>query len=98
MNLTVTISEARADLPHLIDAVEAGQRVTITRHGKPVAVVMGMEAARSQRTAKAWAGAAQIHQLLEDAKGKPLFATGAMSPEYADALVAQIRADRDDED
>lgn len=98
MNLIVTISEARADLPKLIDAAEAGQRITITRHGKPVAVVMGMEAARSQRTAQAWAGAARIHQMLEDAKGKPLFSGPGISPEYADELVASIRADRDDED
>lgn len=36
----VTISEARAALPEVLDRVAEGEEVTITRHGRPVAVVM----------------------------------------------------------
>jgi len=34
---TVTLVEAKAHLSKLLDKVEAGEEVTITRHGRPVA-------------------------------------------------------------
>jgi prevent-host-death family protein len=34
------VSEARAALPEVLDRVGAGEDVTITRHGRPVAVVV----------------------------------------------------------
>jgi prevent-host-death family protein len=34
---TVTLVEAKANLSKLIDRVEAGEAVVITRHGRPVA-------------------------------------------------------------
>jgi antitoxin (DNA-binding transcriptional repressor) of toxin-antitoxin stability system len=36
----MTVSEARAALPHVLDRVAQGEEVMITRHGRPVAVVM----------------------------------------------------------
>jgi prevent-host-death family protein len=33
----VTVAEAKAQLSHLLDVVEAGQPVVITRRGKPIA-------------------------------------------------------------
>jgi prevent-host-death family protein len=35
--MQVSIAEAKNRLPELIRAVEAGEQVVITRHGKPVA-------------------------------------------------------------
>ena len=35
--VTVTVVEAKAHLSELLDKVEAGQDVVITRHGRPVA-------------------------------------------------------------
>jgi prevent-host-death family protein len=35
--VTVNVAQAKAKLSELIDKVEAGESVTITRHGKPVA-------------------------------------------------------------
>jgi prevent-host-death family protein len=35
--VTVTVVEAKAHLSELLDKVEAGEQVVITRHGKPVA-------------------------------------------------------------
>lgn len=35
--LTVNLAHAKAHLSELLDKVEAGEEVTITRHGKPVA-------------------------------------------------------------
>ena len=37
--VTVTVVEAKAHLSELLDKVEAGEQVVITRHGKPVANV-----------------------------------------------------------
>ena len=35
--VTVTLVEAKANLSKLLDKVESGEQVVITRHGKPVA-------------------------------------------------------------
>ena len=36
----MTISEARAALPEVLNRVAEGEEITITRHGRPVAVVV----------------------------------------------------------
>jgi prevent-host-death family protein len=41
----VQASEAKAHLPSLLDAVERGETIVITRHGKPIARIVP-EAAR----------------------------------------------------
>ncbi len=37
MSITVGVYDAKTQLPKLLQAVEAGETVTITRHGKPIA-------------------------------------------------------------
>jgi prevent-host-death family protein len=37
VTVTVTVAEAKCQLSSLLDAVEAGQEVVITRRGKPIA-------------------------------------------------------------
>ena len=44
----VQASEAKAHLPSLLDAVERGETVIITRHGKPIARIVP-EADRRRR-------------------------------------------------
>ncbi len=39
---TVSVAQAKAQLPSLLQAAEAGEQVIITRHGKPVAEVRGV--------------------------------------------------------
>jgi prevent-host-death family protein len=39
--------EARNQLPDLLDAAEKGQSTVITRHGRPVAALVPIEAARA---------------------------------------------------
>lgn len=39
---TVGSYEAKTHLPRLLARVEAGETITITRHGKPVAVLTGL--------------------------------------------------------
>ena len=44
--MDVSIAEAKNRLPELIRAVEAGGKVVITRHGKPVAQISGSPSER----------------------------------------------------
>jgi prevent-host-death family protein len=92
---TVPVSEARATLPELLDRVEGGEEITITRHGTPVAVLVRPSALRARKTAKAFEGAAEIGRRLEAARGRPLDRTKGITSEYAEELVAWIREGRD---
>lgn len=51
MNRTYSIAEARNDLSNVVRQAEAGQPVTLSRRGKPVAVVLA--AASSDRVSDA---------------------------------------------
>jgi prevent-host-death family protein len=44
--VTVTVVEAKTRLSELLDKVEAGEQVVITRHGKPVAQVSAVKPAK----------------------------------------------------
>lgn len=90
----MTISEARAALPEVMDRVADGEEVTITRHGRPVAVIVRPDIMWSRSRAEAVLGeAATLHNLLDAAAGSELPTTG-MTAEYAEELIAAIRADR----
>jgi prevent-host-death family protein len=41
--LTVTLAQAKAQLSELLNKVEAGEEVTVTRRGKPVAQIRAVE-------------------------------------------------------
>jgi len=43
---TVSVAEAKAHLSELLDAVEKGEHVEITRRGKPIADIVPKESAR----------------------------------------------------
>ena len=51
--------EAKTHLSGLLDRVERGERITITRHGVPVAVLVPASAR--------WKGASHVITLFEDA-------------------------------
>jgi len=44
MTTTKGAEEARAQLPDLLDAAEAGESTIITRHGKPIAALVPISA------------------------------------------------------
>jgi prevent-host-death family protein len=90
---TVSVSEARATLPELLDRVIGGEEVTITRHGQPVAVVVRPDALRFRRAAQALSAADEIGELLEQARRAPL-APATLSPEGAEVLISEVRAGR----
>jgi prevent-host-death family protein len=47
-HMDVSIAEAKNRLPELVRAVEQGEKVVITRHGKPVAQISPPPAERRQ--------------------------------------------------
>jgi prevent-host-death family protein len=49
--LTVNLRDAKAGLSSLVDKAVKGEIVTITRHGKPVAALVSVEAAEIARKA-----------------------------------------------
>lgn len=91
----MTATQARAALPEILDRVKAGEEITITRHGEPVAVVVRPDSLRSRRTDRMLAGVEQIQEALERGRATPLFETGPISEEFAEELIAEIRAGRD---
>jgi prevent-host-death family protein len=89
---SITASEARAALPELLTRVEDGEEVTITRHGRPVAILVRPDALRSRRADAALADAARIHDLLAEAA---LPEGAGLTAERAAELITEIRAGRD---
>lgn len=91
---TMSASEARAALPAILDRVLAGDEVTITRHGQPVAVVVRPDAIRVRRADRALADAERLRDLLDRARSVPLSDAPTVSAERAEELVAQVAAGR----
>lgn len=53
---TVGVYEAKTRLPELLGRVAQGERVTITRHGKPIAALIPAAAARARPVKEVIAG------------------------------------------
>jgi antitoxin (DNA-binding transcriptional repressor) of toxin-antitoxin stability system len=68
----MTVSEARAALPEVLDRVAGGEEVTITRHGRPVAVVIRPDILWARRAGGVLDDADRIHELLTEAAAAPL--------------------------
>ena len=91
---TMSVSEARAALPDILDRVLAGEEVTITRHGQAVAVVVHPDAIRVRRADRALANAERLRDLLDRARAARLSDAPTMSADRAEELVAQLKASR----
>lgn len=91
----ITITEARARLPELLDRVEKGEVFTITRHGQPVAEMTHPSRVGNPRTAAVRAEARELRQQLEEARHKPLPEGPGLSIAFAEDLIAEVRAGRD---
>jgi antitoxin (DNA-binding transcriptional repressor) of toxin-antitoxin stability system len=91
--ITISSSEARAALPELLDRVSEGEEVTITRHGRPVAVVVRPDALRVRRI-DAVAATRDVRDLLEAGRSAPLSDLEGLTTERADELIADVRAGR----
>ncbi len=92
---TMTVSEARAALPEVLDRVAGGEEVTITRHGRPVAVVVRPDILWSRRARTALDDAGRIHELLTEAAAAALPEGAGLTVQRAEELIGEIRAGRD---
>jgi len=92
--VTLTVSQARASLPELLTRVEDGEEVTITRHGRPVAVLVRPDVMRS-RANVIIEDARRIHELIAAAGAADVPADASLTAERAEELVKAIRSSRD---
>src|SRR2546421_11108002 len=92
----VTVSQARATLPELLDRVMAGEEITITRHGSPVAVVIRPERLRARRADAVFRAADEVRQSLERARLEPRRSGKGISTRRAEQLVDDVRRSRRD--
>jgi prevent-host-death family protein len=76
----MTVSEARAALPQLLDRVAAGEEITITRHGHAVATLVRPDALVSRRADAAYAAADRVRQLLARGRAADLRETTGSRP------------------
>jgi len=92
----MTVSEARAALPEILNRVAEGEEVTITRHGRAVAVIVRPDIMWSRsRAEELLAEADRLEDMLQAAASRKLSRTRGLSEEYAEELIAAIRAGRD---
>lgn len=90
----MTVSEARAALPELLTRVQEGEEVTITRHGRPVAVLVRPDVLRV-RSNVIIETAERIHELLAAAADSERPTQGGLTAERAEELISELRAGRD---
>jgi prevent-host-death family protein len=90
----VTVSEARGSLAQIVDDVQGGEEVTLTRHGRPVAVVVRPDRLRVRLADAALADAEQVGQLLREARQAKLPVEPRLTLEQGTALLADVRASR----
>lgn len=81
-------------MPEVLDRVERGEEITITRHGRPAAVLLRPGALRTRRPEHAIDRAREIAALVSAARGRPL-SDALVSVERAQEWVDAVRADRD---
>jgi prevent-host-death family protein len=88
-----TVTEARATLPELLDRVEAGDEVVITRHGKPIAVLVAPERVRIRHASTSLDVARHLADLLAAAAQQPQ-GQPTITAHLAEQLVGEVRAAR----
>ncbi|MQY24277.1 type II toxin-antitoxin system Phd/YefM family antitoxin [Nocardia macrotermitis] len=91
----VIVSEARATLPDLLDRVERGEEITITRHGQAVATLVRPDVLVTRRADTAFAQADHLRDVLEQGRKAALTDLPGMDPARAEALVEDVRSSRD---
>lgn len=90
----LTVTEARAILPEVLDRVERGEEITITRHGRPAAVLLRPDLVRTRRAERTIEQARSVAAMLGASRDRPL-PDPTLDPQRAQEWVDAVRADRD---
>lgn len=90
---TINVSTARQTLPAVLDRVENGEEISITRHDRVIAVLVHPDTLTARRAPEAWSRADELGALLKAARNAPL-RQPAIRSDRAEELVQSIRADR----
>jgi prevent-host-death family protein len=90
--VSISASVARQTLPAQLDRVEAGEEVSISRHGKVVAVLVSPERLRSRRDLEAWQQTDALRERLARARSEQPEAR--IDAARADELAQAIDDDR----
>jgi antitoxin (DNA-binding transcriptional repressor) of toxin-antitoxin stability system len=77
-----------------VERVTNGEEIILTRHGRPVAVVVRPDALRVRSGEGALAAAANLRERLRAARSVVRPVLGGVSRKRADTLVADLRAGR----
>lgn len=93
MTISMSITEARARLPEVVDRVLAGEEITLTRHGASVAVVVRPDVLALRRASAASDLSLAFHDRIEAARGQPL-KKAVLTSERAEELVGAVRLSR----
>lgn len=88
---SVTVSKARSLLPQIVQRVLAGEEITLTRHGQPVAVVLRPDRLRARRAQTALSRAAEVHEAITTGRTRPL---ASISPLTADSALRDVKRSR----
>lgn len=91
---SISVTDARGALSELLARVAAGEEVTLTRHGQPVAVVLRPDSLRARRLPSAIEDAHELGRRLAAARLAPVPA-GGLSVDRAEVLVAAVRESRE---
>jgi antitoxin (DNA-binding transcriptional repressor) of toxin-antitoxin stability system len=90
----MTVSEARAGLPQILASVALGDEVTITRHGKVVAVVVRPDTLRVRRADAALEVAGAVRDLLRSGRTTRLGSLPTLTEARAEELITNARSGR----
>lgn len=94
---SLSLTDARAQLPQLLDRVARGESFTITRHGTEIAVLTGHDEWMKTRTHDVILQARALGARIDAARGKPIdwssptWSGPAADPADVDAVIAELR-------
>jgi prevent-host-death family protein len=92
----LSLTDARAQLPHLLDRVAAGESFTITRHGASIAVLTGHDEWMKTKTHDVILQARALGERIDAARGQPWPGPVDFDVEAAIADLDWSKGDRDD--
>ncbi len=94
MSISIPVTQARAELPRILEMIEDGDEVTLTRHGQPVAVIVRPDTLRTRRTADVDAVSDNVSEMLRAGSSQPLHDSPMLSPKDGKRLLQEVASSR----